>query len=179
MEYKFTSGTDEINDWDKGIHGKFDSKVVVEVDNGVFGDILNFAVRCAMGGTSDRIIADIAYIKCLLPHLNNEVLYEFKKDYEYYKKIMNEITELGFNNSSIPISWVDFYKDVCEELNKRENKPHWIMSTYPKATPIGDCEWTDYVCSECEHIQDYPTEYCEECGAKLISDKEENKYGTD
>lgn len=62
---------------------------------------------------------------------------------------------------------------------KRVNNPHWRVSTYPKATNIGDVEWTDYVCSECEHIQDYPTEYCEECGTKLIDKKDGKKYETD
>lgn len=104
----------------KSIRYNYDGKMIITIDDKTLGTILNCAVRNIVGSSSNEALTIVDYVNNLLPYLNDDTLYAFKQDYEEDSEI-RKLSYLYFSEACESV-WLNFYKNVCEELSKREYK---------------------------------------------------------
>ena len=99
------------------------TKPKIELDDDLFGAVLNCAVRYAMGRQSYMPSLVVDFITPLLPYITQKTLGVFKQDYEINQRTADENGWAMFGDTKIdkPL-WDKFYADVCAEIEKRNDK---------------------------------------------------------
>jgi hypothetical protein len=115
------------------------------------------------------------------------------KDYKCGERIKPWLESLGFKIKEIGPSWCKISwpeeEDLIEKLRSEtakilaqpiSAKVHyaigWLDTEY--GTWSKDITQYDYVCSKCGKHSMYKTDFCCNCGKKMINDKEGRKYDT-
>ena len=85
----------------------------VPVDDNL-GEIINWAVRYALGRRTYAVLDTCRYVQPLIPYLNNRTLWCISRDI-----IQQE--PLGYGDICDEEQWMELLKDVDEEIKSRKN----------------------------------------------------------
>lgn len=85
----------------------------VPVDDNL-GEIINWAVRYALGRRTYAVMDTCNYVKPLIPYLNNRTLWCISRD-------IVEQERFGYGDTCDKDNWMDLLKLVDAELKKRTN----------------------------------------------------------
>ena len=70
----------------------------------------------------------------------------------------------------------EWYKLFVEKLEQQTKTGHW---TTVEMTQDDGCRYTVTYCSECDEDVDYRTDYCPNCGARMVEPQESEEQDAD